>query len=377
MRSSGVVRTLVVSDLHLGARLGRDVLRRPEALEALLGALEEIDRLVLLGDVIELLEGRPAQAMAVAEPVLRAIGAGLGPEREVVVVPGNHDAALLRPWVRAKGPGLAVDARVPADATPQLEQVASWLAPARVRVHYPGVWLAEGVWATHGHYLDRHLLPEAAYGIARGLLGRVPRDGASPIDYERAGGPSLTRLEAFLTRWLPRPLAALFDDLVEFLRAATMPGAERRLLSRRTAALQAMLLGTQMRHASIPALGRVVHRLAVDADWVIFGHVHRCGPLADDDRRRWRGPGGRPQIANTGCWVYEPLLVHRAAPPHPYWPGGAIVLNGAAEPRAVGLLDHLDAALLHRRAHSAVSPPAHGPPRPPRSPPAHDTPAAR
>ena len=341
------MRTLVVSDFHLGARLQRDVLRRAEAREALLRALEDADRLVLLGDVVELLEGRPEPAMEVAEPVLRAVGARLGAGREAIVVPGNHDVALVRPWLRAKGIPPEVDAAIPLDATPLLARVTSWLRPADVRVHYPGVWLADRVWATHGHYLDRHLLPEGAYGVARGLLGRVPRNGATPIDYERAGGPSLTRLEALLTRSLPRPLAALADDLAEFLRAITMPGIPRRLLSHRIAPLPAMLLGLQMRRASIPALARVVHQLQLDADWVIFGHVHRCGPLAGDDPQSWRGPGGRPRIANTGCWVYEPLLVHRAAPPHPYWPGGAILLEDGREPQAVGLLHHLDAAMLH------------------------------
>lgn len=337
------MRTLVVSDFHLGGRLGHDALRRAQALEALLAALEGFERLVLLGDVVELLEGRPAEAMAVAEPVLRAVGARLGAEREVILVPGNHDAALVRPWLRAHGVPAAVDARIPCDATPLLAGVVSWLRPARVRVHYPGVWLAEGVWATHGHYLDRHLLPESAFGIARGLLGRLPRDGAAPVAYERAGGPSVTRLEASLTRRLPRPLAALVDDAVELARAATMPLSPPRLVSRRMAPLSALALGAQMRRASIPALARVVHRLGVDADWVVFGHVHRSGPLADDDPRRWQGPGGRPRIVNTGSWVYEPLLIHHAVPPHPYWPGGAIVLEDGPPPRAVGLLDHLDA----------------------------------
>lgn len=341
------MRTLVVSDLHLGGRLERDVLRRADPLEALLGALDGIERLVLLGDVVELLEGRPRQAMEVAEPVLRALGEQLGPEREAVVVPGNHDAQLVRPWLLARGVPPAVDAGVPLDATPLLARLTSWLEPARVRVHYPGVWLAEGVWATHGHYLDRHLLPENAYGIARGLLGRLPRDGAAPVDYERAGGPSLTRLEALLTRWLPRPAAALLDDAAEFLRAATMPGIPKLLLNRRLAPLTARLLGTQMRRASVPALARVVHRLDVDADWVVFGHVHRCGPLNGDTPEAWRGPGGRPRIANTGSWVYEPLLVHRAAPPHPYWPGGGMLVEAGRDPQPLGLLDHLDAAALH------------------------------
>ena len=344
------MRTLVISDLHLGARLRRDVLRRGAPLQALLDALAGVDRLVLLGDVVELLEHRPDQAMEVAEPVLRAIGSRLAPGIETIVVPGNHDNELISPWLRAHGLPSALDAELPLDATPVLSQLASWLAPADVRVRYPGVWLSDRVWATHGHYLDRHLLPEVAFGVARGLLGRLPRDGAAPLDYERAGGPSLTRMEALMTRWFPRPLAGLVDDLFELLRAATMPRVPvvpRGRLGRAMSPLTSMLLGAQMRRASIPALGRVVHRLGVDADCVLFGHVHRSGPLGADDPRDWLGPGGSPRIVNSGSWVYEPLLVHHARPPHPYWPGGAILIEDGGDPRAIGLLDHLDAGALH------------------------------
>jgi UDP-2,3-diacylglucosamine pyrophosphatase LpxH len=337
------VSTLIVSDLHLGTRLARDVLRHPEALGSLLSALDDVSRLVLLGDVVELLEGRPDRSMPIAEPVLRAIGARV---EEVVVVPGNHDRALVRPWLREHGVPSSIDAPIPLDATPLLASFTSWLAPARVSVRYPGVWLADRVWATHGHYLDRHLMPEVAYGVARGALGRLPRDGAVPADYERPGGPSLTRAEAFLTRWLPRPLALLSDDVAEVLRVVTMPRIPRRAVTHRFSWLNAMVLGQQMRRASMPALARVVHRLGVDADWVVFGHVHRLGPLARDDPQRWSGPGGTPRIANTGSWVYEPLLLHHITPPHPYWPGGAITLRDGGEPEAVGLLDHLDAASL-------------------------------
>jgi UDP-2,3-diacylglucosamine pyrophosphatase LpxH len=344
------VGTLVVSDLHLGSRLGHDVLRRREPLERLLAELQRVERLVLLGDIVELAEGRPRQAMEIAEPVLRAIGRALGPDREAVIVPGNHDAPFVRGWVRATGRALAVDATVEADATPALARVAGWLSPARVRVHYPGVWLSERVWATHGHYLDRHLLPDSAVGIARGLLGRLPRDGAKPLDYELAGGVSATRVEALLARWLPGPLAVLFEDLAELIRAATMPRQPRRIrlpLHRRIAPLTARVLGFQMRRASIPALARVVHRLGVDAEWVVFGHVHRLGPMPGDDPADWRGPHGRPRVANTGAWVYQPLLVHRASPPHPYWPGGGVLLEPGGDPRAVSLLDDLDVEALH------------------------------
>lgn len=338
--------TLVVSDLHLGSRLRHDVLTQPEPLDRLLGALEGVERLVLLGDVVELLE-QPERAMEVAEPILRVIGRTLGVDREVIIVPGNHDRALIAGWIRRVGSGLTPDSRVPLDATPELARVGACLAPAQVRVHYPGVWLAPGVWATHGHYLDRHLLPEAAFGVTRGLLGRVPRPGAAPIDYERAGGPSITRLEALVIKRLPRPLAALAEDIAELIRASTMPLAPHRLLRPRMARLTARVLGAQMRLASLPAISHVVGRLGVDANWVLFGHVHRLGPLPGDLDTWWCGPQGRPRLLNTGSWVYEPLLVHNATPPHPYWPGGAVTLENDQTPRAVGLLNGVPAAAMH------------------------------
>jgi UDP-2,3-diacylglucosamine pyrophosphatase LpxH len=347
------VSTLVLSDLHLGSRLRHDVLSQPEPLRGLREALADVERLVLLGDIVELLDKRADRAMEVAEPVLRMIGATLGAGREVIFVPGNHDRALVADWIRRVGAELAADSRVPLDASPELARVASWLAPAEVRVHYPGVWLAPGVWATHGHYLDRHLLPESAFGVTRGFPGRVPRAGAAPIDYERAGSSLATRLEVFLIKALPRPLAALAEDLAELMRASTMPLAPRRLLrpSRllrpKMARVTARVLGAQMRLASLPALSRVVGRLGVDAEWVLFGHVHRLGPLAGDIETRWRGPRGGPRLLNTGSWVYEPLLVHNATAPHPYWPGGAVILEDDRPPRAVGLLDALPAEAMH------------------------------
>jgi hypothetical protein len=42
------MRTLVISDLHLGSRRPVDVLRRPEPLDALCAYLRDVDRLVLL-----------------------------------------------------------------------------------------------------------------------------------------------------------------------------------------------------------------------------------------------------------------------------------------------------------------------------------------
>ncbi len=336
------MRTLIVSDLHLGSRLDHHVLAAPEPLRRLLDALDGIERLVLLGDVVELMEGRPQRALEIAEPVLRAIGERLGPERRVTIVPGNHDAPLVRSWVRAQDRALAPTTEVPFDASLALARIVSWLGPARVEVSYPGVWLSDRVWATHGHYLDVHLMPVSGYGIGRGRLRRLPRDGAVPADYELRRRPSAVQV----TRWLPRPVAALVDDIAELMRASTMPLVRRQLLNRRLAPLTALVLGAQVRRASIPALARVVHRLGIDADWVVFGHVHRLGPLADDDPRAWRGPGGRPRILNTGSWVLEPLLAHHSSPMRPYWPGGAVLLEDGADPRAIALLDDLSVEQL-------------------------------
>jgi hypothetical protein len=326
------------------------------AVDALLEGLEGCDRLVLLGDTVELAELPEADALGAAEPILRALGQRIGARGEIVLVPGNHDRALIRSWLRTHADELTPDTVVPADATPALAFTVACLGPARVSVRYPGVWLSRSVWATHGHYLDRHLFPIGAFGIARSWSARPPAVGWTPGDYEHALRPQPRALR------LPRPLAELAEALSELARAWTMPGFGRRaprarrgwrasrlvhsLLSPRLAPLTSTVLGGQMRRFSIPALLSVVEHLGIEAEWVLFGHVHRLGPLPGDDPGQWTAPGGRPRVANAGSWLYEPLLVHHASPPHPYWPGGALLLEGGREPTAVGLLDRVPARTL-------------------------------
>jgi hypothetical protein len=342
------VRTLVVSDFHLGRGRRGPVLQWPAPRERLKAALADVGRLVLLGDTLELRRAPALRSMQAAAPVLRAIGQALDSDAEIVLVPGNHDLGLIAPWLRAHADSLSIDTRVPASASPELERLLAWLGSNRVRVHYPGVWLDDEVWATHGHYLNRHLMPESSYGLARGLLGRPPQDGAYPAEYEEAGERESGR------RGLPGALSGPFDELLGVARALTMPLSPQRLLAPvltpRLAPLTAPLLSFQMRHASLPALARVAERLGVGAAHIIFGHVHRLGPMPDEDAGAWRDSTGRVQLHNSGSWLYEPLLLHNASPPHPYWPGGAILLEDGLPPRALGLLDDLEAADLHRPA---------------------------
>lgn len=343
----------MISDLHLGARSGRDVLRTPAAREALFAALEDVERLVLLGDTVELLEGRPRQAMKVALPVLTELGHALGRDREVLVVAGNHDHALVRAWLRErrrreKRVGLA--GRVPIGSAATLAAIAEALKPARVKVRYPGVWLGDGVYATHGHYLDRHLLPEGSTGF---LLGRVPEGKARAEDYERASGPSPAAMQGLLAASLPRVMGEPLDRAAGLARRASfsfLPLASALLGEGRLAPLSAGALGFQFRRAGLPAMAEVANRLGVKAEHVIFGHLHRLGPRGGDYLPEWAPRDGHAFI-NSGCWVYEPLLLAGATPPHPYWPGGAVMVEGdGSRPQAVGLLDDVPEAelLLHR-----------------------------
>jgi predicted phosphodiesterase len=337
------MRTLVISDLHLGARSGRDVLRRPVALRALLDALVDVDRLVLLGDTIELLEGRPKPAMHATLPVLHAIGARMGRDREVVVVLGNHDHALVRPWLRTqrrrhKRIGLA--SRVPASSSEALKAITDALKPARTQVRYPGVWLGDGVWATHGHYLDRHLFPAGSTGV---FLGRVPEGRAGAEDYEAAAGPSAAAVQGLVAASLPGLLGEPLDRAAGLARSASitvLPLAAKFLGGGTLAPLSAGALGFQFRRAGLPAMAEVALRLNVRAEHVIFGHLHRAGPRYGDHVPEW-APRDRQALTNSGCWVYEPLLLAGAHPPHPYWPGGAVLVEDGVAPVAIGLLDGL------------------------------------
>ena len=97
------MRTLVISDTHIGSRRPVDILRRPEPLAALCEALADIDRLVLLGDLLELRHGPLYDALGDAKPIVEAIGAALPKGSEVVIAAGNHDSALVSPWLARRG----------------------------------------------------------------------------------------------------------------------------------------------------------------------------------------------------------------------------------------------------------------------------------
>jgi len=329
------VRTLVISDLHLGNRGRRDVLRQDVALRRLLTALDDVQRLVLLGDVLEF-HGRHAEhALAIAEPVLREIGARMT-GKEIVLLPGNHDHDLIRRWIRARGDALGLADAVPPDASPALARVLAALSPANVRVSYPGVWLQDGIYAIHGQYADRHLNPQSAIGLLR---RKAPRP-MTPARYERRP-PRRARQR-------PRgPVRRALGRARRHVRSMILFDLPSLLLRPRMAPLIATVLDVQMRRSALPAFARVITALDIQAEWVLFGHVHRLGPRDGDDPRAWRVTGNDAQIINTGSWQYETLLAGRGEPPHPYWPGGGVLLEPGRPPQVLGLLDDLHRADLN------------------------------
>jgi hypothetical protein len=347
--------TFVVSDLHLGGRTGADVLRKPEARRPLLEALRGVDRLVLLGDVLELRHGPPAEALARSEPFFRDVAEAM-PAGEIVLLAGNHDHLTIEPWLARRArtqspPALGLEQFVvPRRASWLAARIGGWLGEDRTSVAYPGLWLRDGVYATHGHFMDLFsTIPTferlGAAITSRVIGGELPRKAtvndflarlepiyawvdtvarhASGDRAARGAGGAAKAYEA-LAGSGPRPLRAR-------LLGAAFPFVIGALNRAGLGPLSAGLGGGELRRASLRAMDEVVGRLGIEAEHVIFGHSHRAGPLPGDDLAEWRTPAGA-RLHNSGCWVYETHFLAGPAGESPYWPGTAIRVGDDGPP---------------------------------------------
>jgi predicted phosphodiesterase len=205
------MRTLIVSDLHFGSTSRADVLRTSHAQQALLAALDGVDRLVLLGDVLELRHGPRRGALEAARPFFEALGEQMD-GREIVLVAGNHDHAIVDGWLQRRteereAPPLGLEQRIaPAEASPMAGRLAAWAAGAgggtgtRFEVAYPGLWVRRDVYAMHGHYLDAHITVPTMERMGMAAMGRLMRRGhasiASVEDYEALSAPVYAWIDA-------------------------------------------------------------------------------------------------------------------------------------------------------------------------------------
>jgi hypothetical protein len=354
------VTTLVVSDLHLGAQTRTDVARRPELRAPLLEALDGVDHLVLLGDVLELRDGPREGALEAARGFVDDLGTA-----------GTHDYPLIAPWLdarRERRQPLGLEQRVaPGDASPLAGTLAGWLGEAPLDLAYPGLWLRPDVYATHGHYLDMHISVPSFERIGARAVNRIVRGSTAelrrPDDYEAALSP----------------IYALLDEVAQVApehgtggaRASErawklMMGGGRRRRPTQLAAwaawplviaalnraglgpLSGNLSGPAVRRAAVIAMGEVVARLGVEPDHVVFGHTHRSGPWPPrDDPADWVTPTGA-RLWNTGCWIYSRAFVTGVPNESPYWPGVCVRVGAEGAPE----LDRL----LGERGHTELAP---------------------
>jgi predicted phosphodiesterase len=352
-----LVRTVVVSDLHLGVANGADVARFHAPRERLVAALERAERVILLGDTLELRELPLPTLLERVRPFFEA-AAGPVAGKRVTLVPGNHDYAIAEPYLvgwRLDGASEATDNEWPVEKGEGIAgRLAEWMPEAEVRLAYPGLHLRPDVYLTHGHYLDLHLTVPRVEALAASAMARVTRgdsDCRSVADYEAVLSPMYVFHHAFAQSATPKAQTSALSRIV--WRRATDPDSPaigRFLIGRVTipgavAALNGIGLGPfspelsveGLRRSGLRAMSQVVGALGVDAGHVVFGHTHRAGPLPGDDPAEWRLPGGG-RLWNTGSWYHERVFLGDEPHASPYWPGNVAWIDEEGPPELENLL---------------------------------------
>lgn len=363
------MRTAIVSDLHLGAASEADLLSRPEVFAALEDAVGGVDRLVLLGDVLEFRDRPFNEAMEVARPTLTKL-AGLSRD-EVIVVPGNHDHRLISGWLEGRAlrgaRPLRLSERARLDTWPATD-LRDAMPDAKLRIQYPGVWLRKDIYATHGHYLDRHLTIPTFERLGLALVERTlglspsgddplaPPDVESsdePEEYESVAAPvfaflfALAQAGAGANHPGGTPTKRIWDSLTGggsrsaklrgwLLGSVALPGAVGVANRLGLGPVRADLSPNAITRAGVDAMSEVVERLQIDAKWVLFGHTHRRGPLTEEEP--WVTKNGAT-LLNTGSWVHSPSLLRSSSRGSAYWPGTVAVIEDDGEPELLHLLD--------------------------------------
>ena len=356
----------MISDLHIGASTGADLLRRPALREPLMEAVRGVDRLVILGDGLELRDGPHRDALALAAPFFDEVGRALGADGELIVTAGNHDHGMVAGWIDGRlmtepSGFLGLEHRIdPPQAGVLAAALAERAAPARVQIVYPGVWLRDDVYAIHGHYSDLHATIPTFERLAAGAMARwavsLPERAATPDDYEAVLSPLYAWMHALTQR---SEHAMVSAGAGASSRAwVALGGSGRRLrpstIVLRTGFAAAVALinrlgigpvdrdlsGAGLRRGYLRGFVEMLHRLGVEAPHVICGHSHRSGPWPGDDLAEWTTrAGGR--LHNTGSWVHQPHFLRGVPQQSPYWPGTAVLIEDDQPPRLLSLLEAL------------------------------------
>lgn len=381
------MRSLVISDSHLGAWTGDDLLAYPWAREVLRPQLERADEVVLLGDFLDLLFSTVEHAFDRADGIVELLAQTL-PGKRLVWLAGNHDHHILVRRLES-----LIELQI-ATGESYDELRERWragfffeaylrrrLPDTQIEVAYPSYRVGEVI-LSHGHYLDGEVRGSVPNRLLQGGFWRLA-GGRTPNpkieEYEAALVP-LTEL-LFVAAQLPKGAPAeqrIQSELRRIGRLAATAAAPGRELAR-----LCRLAGGRLRREpkppapppdyelarviapgssvmpSVRAYARVCRHLGWDQDvsWFVFAHTHQ--PL---DGVRVTDTGDAPRFWNTGCWIYEPTtdsvadylnyLDHN-------WPGSAVVIDTeehGGEPQLLELLAADRSALKARL--SGADPPA-------------------
>ncbi|MBV9195459.1 MAG: metallophosphoesterase [Solirubrobacterales bacterium] len=384
------MRWLILSDTHLGAWTGDDLLSHPWACDLLRPELERADAAVLLGDFVDLLFARTERAFARAERFMELLAQTMAGKR-LVWLAGNHDHHVLVRRLES-----LIELRV-ATGAPDEELVERWraafyfeaflrrrLPETEIEIAYPRYRIGDTL-LSHGHYLDGEVRGSVPNRLLQGGIRIVAggREATPSIeDYEAALVP-LTEL-LYVQAQLPkgaeaeRRIQAELRRIARFAAAVAAPERELHRLGRsivrrlrglpdpQPPAADYMLArvvapGSSV-IASLHAYGRVCRNLGWDreARWFVFAHTHQPldGVRVGDASRELR-------FWNTGSWIYEPpsggardylrYLRHN-------WPGSVVVIDtddGDGAPQLHELLA-ADRAAVRARLRGARRPDASG-----------------
>lgn len=371
------MRALVISDLHFGAWTTDGLLARPFARERLAPLLDDIDELVLLGDVFDIQFGEMEGAFEEAEPFFELVRDKLQGKR-VVFVAGNHDHHLVVGTLRAYSEYRIATGVDDSEAGPRFARehrnfaelfFERTLEGVEVEMSYPDYRLGR-VHLCHGHYLDAHLQGSLANRTLRRVLRRIGGDRAQDAmtiaDYEAVvvplaelmftvaqmpGGTDAQRgfLDSFeryarvlravgivqreagrLRAWLSElrksdePIADRGRSLTMALQHAGAALREDVADRGESALLQLAQPGSA---ASAPVALRAYGQVVRNLGWnqpgtsLVFGHTHE--PLDG----RFEPDCGPVQFWNTGSWTFQPNLASKetyVSYLETSWPGTAL-----------------------------------------------------
>lgn len=408
------MRALVISDTHFGAWTGEDLLRHDHELALLAPHLDDVDEVIVLGDLFDFLFSSVRDAIAAADGLLALLRERLQGKR-LVFLAGNHDHHLIvRQLEELRDLELATG-RTAEELGAQVHS-GLWfrrllerrLDGVQIDLRYP-TYTFGNVLCTHGHYLDYHAhrigsLPNRVLGRALWSIavGGPRTTTPSTEDYESVIA-ILTEL-LYTIAQLPNGTAAQRNAYGTLQRAeriaqsaaspahaakrvATWLGDQRgepsgsgsrathqataehydravaeqrdRRRERRAptgggtpgSGLARVLRPSDPTGPALDAFAQVVENLGWAADVDQVVFAHTHQPLADVRP----DAGGRVRYWNTGSWIYEPdLRSHDAylAYLRKAWPGTAVLIDtDEPEPRLLEIRRHLSPL---ERAHAPL-----------------------